>query len=126
MELLKRKYAFLWVILTIFTGSASMLALAGMLDLFEEDAWYTNNKYWIIGLCFFIFPAAIMVGVFIVEMMCKVAAKLEVPGKELYLSPFVWFLFLIVPVLGWIFFITIFLYLEIWIIVAIAKGKAEK
>ena len=67
-----------------------------------------------------------MIGVFVVQMTCEVAAKLDVPGSELYLSPYAWILCLIIPVIGWICFSVMMLYLTLWNIVMLNRGKAER
>ena len=64
--------------------------------------------------------------VFTIDMTIQVAAKLELPGKEIYLSPFIWLLCLIIPFLGWIALVVLGFYLEIGILVMIAHGKAEQ
>ncbi len=126
MDLLKKENWWVWLILTIFTGSASTLLLGALTGCFKKDAWYANWKNWVLGFLIFIIPGIIMVGVFIVQMTCEVAAKLEVPGSELYLSPYAWILCLIIPVIGWICFSVMMLYLTIWNIVMLKSGKAER
>ena len=45
---------------------------------------------------------------------------------ELYLSPYVWISLLIVPIIGWIIFAALLIYLTIWPIVMIYRGNGEK
>ncbi|MBQ8871970.1 MAG: hypothetical protein IJ018_04410, partial [Bacilli bacterium] len=80
MELLKKENWWLWLILTIFTGGSNYIFLAVLLDCYDKDAWYANWKYWLIGFLCLVLPATIMFMVFIIEMTCKAASKLEVPG----------------------------------------------
>lgn len=124
--LLKKKYWWMWLVLFLAMGSFDKLFLSYLLGNYEEDAWYMKGRYWIIGILFFFFPFMVMLGVFLVDMTSKAAAKLEVPGKEIYLSPFIWLLCLIVPVIGWIAFIVLLFYLDIAILVELALGKGEK
>ena len=65
MNLLKKDYWWLWLVLTIFTGGASMIFLASMLGILEKDAWYANWKNWVIATVLFIFPVSIMFTIFI-------------------------------------------------------------
>ena len=67
-----------------------------------------------------------MVMILQIQLSCNVAAKLDVPGKEIYLSPYVWILCLVVPVIGWIMLMVMLLYIEIWTIVSLYKGNGEK
>ena len=92
MELLKKENWWLWLILTIFTGGSNYIFLVVLLDCYDKDAWYANWKYWLIGFLCLVLPATIMFMVFIIEMTCKAASKLEVPGYEIYLSPYIWLL----------------------------------
>lgn len=126
MELLKKENWWVWLILTIFTGGSNYIFLAVLLDCYDKDAWYANWKYWLIGFLCLVLPATIMFMVFIIEMTCKAASKLEVPGYEIYLSPYIWLLCMIIPVLGWIFLLVMMLYLTIWPMIKLAKGNGEK
>lgn len=126
MNLLKKKNWFIWLLLTFISGGSGTIALAVLLDCIEEDAWYMNWKYWLIGVLLFMFPAAIMTSVFSIQMTCLVAGKLDVPGKELYLGPYIWLIMLIVPIIGWIGFILFLLYLQIAILYYLYKGEGEK
>ena len=126
MDLLKKENWWVWLILTIFTGSSSTLLLGALTGCFKKDAWYANWKNWVLGFLLFIIPGIIMVVVFIIQMTCEVAAKLEVPGSEIYLSPYAWILCLIIPVIGWICFSVMVLYLTLWNIVRLRSGKAER
>lgn len=126
MKLLKKENWWIWLLLALFTGSASMIVIGALLDCFDKKAWYANYKNWLIGfLCFFL-PGIIMIYVFFVQLLAEIAAKLEVPGKELYLSPYVWILCIIVPIIGWIMLAVMLLYLQIWILVSLYRGNGEK
>lgn len=126
MDLLKKENWWVWLILTIFTGSASTLLLGALTGCFKKDAWYANWKNWVLGFLIFIIPGIVMIGVFVIQMTCEVAAKLEVPGSELYLSPYTWILCLIIPVIGWICFSVMMLYLTLWNLIMLKSGKAER
>lgn len=67
-----------------------------------------------------------MITIFMIQIMCLVASKLEIPGKEIYLSPYVWIMAIIIPFIGWICLIAMLIYLQIWIIIYLYKGKGEK
>ena len=51
--------------------------------------------------------------------------KLNVPGCEIYATPYSWILCLIVPVLGWILLAVMLIYLNVWIVSYLYQGKAE-
>ena len=126
MKLLKKENWFMWLIINMASYGFGTIALAVILDCFEEDAWYMKWYYWFLAFCFFFFPFFIMLLVFIVTMTCKVAAKLALPGKEIYLTPYIWLLLMIIPFIGWLGLIFLSFYLEIGILVCLARGKAEK
>lgn len=126
MELLRKQNWWLWLLLTIFTGGSNYIFLSILLDCYDKEAWYANWKYWLIGIICLLVPATIMFMVFIIEMTCQAAAKLEVPGYEIYLSPYIWILCMIIPIIGWIFLLVMMIYLSIWPIVMLARGKGEK
>ncbi len=125
MKLLKKENWWIWLLVDIFSSGAGYISLAALLDVFDENAWYAKWQNWLLGLILFIFPITIMAIIFILQMTCLVAAKLEVPGKEIYLSPYIWILCLIIPIIGWVFLCVMALYLEIWILVMLSRGKGE-
>ena len=126
MKLLQKKYWWFWLMLTLTTGGASVVSLAVLTNSFNEKAWYMNPKNWLIGLLCLFYPFLIMVSIFQIQACCLVASKLDVPGREIYLSPYIWLLCLIIPVLGWIMLLVMILYIEIWIIVSLYRGNGEK
>lgn len=66
-----------------------------------------------------------MISIFYLQILCQTAAKLKVKGSEIYLSYYIWLLCLIVPIFGWILLIVMFIYLHIYIIVALHDGNGE-
>lgn len=125
MSLLKKEYWFICAILNIVTLGCFNILIAYMLDLFDENAWYQKKAYWICAFLCSIFPIFIMFLVFGVEMTVQVAKKLNVPGSEIYATPYSWILCLIVPVLGWILLAVMLIYLNVWIVIYLYQGKAE-
>ena len=107
-------------------GKKMKCILASYLDLYDKDAWYANKWYWIFGGLCLIFPAFIMLIVFAIQINCKVAKALDVPGSNLYYSPYIWILLMIIPVVGWVLFIVMGIYISIWPIVSLYKGYGEK
>jgi len=99
--------------------------LGALLDIFDKKAWYANWRIWVVGLVL-ILPISVMVFAFNIEITSKTAAKLEVKGSEYYLSPYIWIILLIIPILGWIVFAGLILYLNIAILVKLHKGNGEK
>ena len=78
------------------------------------------------GFACFLLPGFIMLLVFMIELTCISASKLKLPGKELYLSPYIWLVMVIIPFIGWLLFILAILYLIIGIIVMLYKGAGEE
>lgn len=126
MKILKQENWWVWLLLFIFTEGASMLILGALLDVYDKKEWYAQKKNWILAACLFIFPVFIMAAVFMIQISCQTAAKLGVKGSEYYLSPYVWLLLLIIPVIGWLLLTIMSVYIEIWTIVALYQGMGNK
>lgn len=126
MKILKRENWWVWLLLTLFSQGSSTFVLGALLDVYKKDVWYAKWHYWVIGALCLLFPVSIMLSVFTVQILCLTAAKLDVPGKEIYLSPYIWIIGLIIPVLGWACIAAGLIYLEIYILLALYKGNAEK
>lgn len=126
MNLLRRKYAIVWLILSIISLNVSNLLLGYLLDVYEENAWYTKWYYWVLGFIFGIFPGIIMFLILNISVSTKVAKKLEISGYDIYCYPYIWSISLIIPVFGWSLFIIILLYLYILTMYNLFKGKAEE
>ena len=126
MSLLKQKYWYISLILTLCVGDVYSVILAYMLDLFDKDAWYTKWYYWFLGVICLVFPVFIMFAIFEMQMLVKVCEKLSVPGSEIYGSVYTWILCLIVPIIGWILLLVMYIYLNVWKIVMLYKGEGEK
>lgn len=125
MDLLKKENWWVWLLLTLFFSGSNQIILGVLLNLIDKKAWYTKWYVWAIGLLL-IFPICIMIYVFLIDMTSKAAAKLNIKGKEYYLSPYIWIILIIIPIIGWIVFIILYLYLNIAIIVKLYKGEGEK
>ena len=126
MKILKKENWWVWLLLLFFSGGTSNVVLGALLDVYDKNAWYAKPKNWLIGFLCFVFPLAIMIIVFQIEIMCKVNAKLKTPGSELYLSPYIWLSLVIVPIFGWILFFVLLIYLSVWPIVMLYRGNGEK
>ena len=125
MKLLKKENWWIWLLLLLFSSGASTIVLAAMLDLLKKDAWYAKWYYWVIGLVLII-PFPIMIYVLYIELTSKTASKLNVKGSEYYLSPYIWIIMIIIPFIGWIVFVALYLYLNIAILMNLKNGKGEK
>ncbi len=64
----------------------------------------------------------IILVIFQIQIVCEVNAKLGTPGSEIYLSPYIWILGLIIPIIGWIMLIVMVFYLQIWYLVMLYRG----
>lgn len=124
MDLLKKENWWIWLFLMIFGSGSATIVLAALLGLLKKDAWYANWKNWVLGLALLIFPAIIMMYVLMIQTTAQVAAKLGVRGYEYYLSPYIWLLLVIIPIIGWFVMIILYFYLNISILIALHKGKA--
>ena len=125
MNILKKENWWIWLLLLLFSSGSSTVVLAAILDSFDKNAWYSKWYWWVVGLVLVI-PITIMIYVFYIEMTSKAAAKLDVKGKEYYLSPYIWIIMIIIPFIGWIAFIGMFIYLNIAILVNLKNGTGEK
>lgn len=126
MELLERKNWWIWLIILLVGNEAMPIVLAAILGLYNKDAWYAKWQNWVIGAVCCFFPVIIMIAIFGIQSLCMVAKKLEVPGEEIYASPYTWLLCLIVPILGWSLLVIMTLYLNIWCVIALYNGKGEQ
>lgn len=126
MEIIKKENWWIWVLLLLFSNGTSNIVLGALLSVYDKNAWYAKPKNWIISFLCFVFPFFIMIGVFEIQIMCQVNAKLNTPGSEIYLSPYIWLSLIIVPIIGWILFIVLILYLSIWPIVMLKRGNGEE
>ncbi len=64
--------------------------------------------------------------IFQIQILVQVNAKLKTPGSELYLSPYVWILGFIIPIIGWILLIVMYFYIQIWYLVMLYRGEGTK
>ena len=125
MFLLKKENWWIWLILFIFSEATSTIVLGALLDVYNKESWYTKWYIWVIGLVLII-PFSIMITVFNIQITSKTASKLGVKGSDYYLSPYIWIILLIIPIIGWIAFAILVLYLNIAILVKLHNGNAEK
>jgi len=122
MKILKKENWWIWLLLALFGGGSSVIILGALLDVYDKNAWYTKWYIWVLGiLAFNIAPS-----VFCLQITCKTAEKLDVKGHEYYLSPYIWIILLIIPIIGWIAFIALLLYINIAILVKLHAGNGEK
>lgn len=126
MVFLKKENWILCLIMTILSQGLFGVVLAYFLGVFEQDAWYKKWQYWVIPVLFLFFPVFIVLMVFLIQISCKVAEKLNVPGASIYTSPYSWILCLVVPIIGWSLLLVMLVYILIWPIVMIYKGEGEK
>ena len=117
------------VIVTIFVLVAlTLIATTFSLAMFPDLTMDMENG--VLGAIMLILSLAysiiaFMIAIFQVQILAQVNAKLKTPGSEIYLSPYIWILCLIIPVLGWIMLIVMYLYLEFWYLVMLYRGTGE-
>lgn len=123
--MLKKENWFIYFIMMIFTFGGYIIIPASQLRLFQKDKWYSNYKYWLFGALALFLPVIIMLVVLVIEMTVEVALKLKVDGSDIYGNPYVWIGLLIVPVIGWVLFLVMYIYLHFYIVINIKKGVLE-
>lgn len=123
--MLKKENWFIYFIMMIFTFGGYIIIPASQLKLFQKDKWYSNYKYWLFGALALFLPVFIMLVVLVIEMTVEVALKLKVDGSDIYGNPYVWISLLIVPVVGWVLFLVMYIYLHFYIVINIKKGVLE-
>lgn len=120
--MLKKENWFIYFIMMIFTFGGYIIIPASQLRLFQKDKWYSNYKYWLFGALALFLPVFIMLVILIIEMTVEVALKLKVDGSDIYGNPYVWIGLLILPVIGWVLFLVMYIYLHFYIVINIKKG----
>ena len=123
MKLLKKNNFWIYLILSVVTFGIINIFVAKELKLKKEDEWYSKWQYWFFGTCCLLFPVFIMFVVYVVQMTCKVCNKLKVAGSNIYNTPYSWILFMIVPVIGWILLIVMYLYVIIMPSIKVLQGE---
>ena len=121
-----KKEAYIYCILDIVTLGLFNLILAGILDLYDQKAWYNKWPYWFFGTLCLIFPVFIMFIVFYIQMLTVVAKHFNVNGSDIYGTPYSWILCVIVPFVGWICLIVMFIYLVVFTCINIIKSSEVK
>ena len=120
---MKRKEAIIYTILNIITLGFFNLILASIFDLYNEEAWYNKWYYWFFASLCLIFPVFVMFIVFLIQIITIVAKKLDVHGSSLYETPYTWILCLIIPIVGWICFTVMLIYLLVFINVKLIENS---
>ncbi|MBE6138515.1 MAG: hypothetical protein E7173_02075 [Firmicutes bacterium] len=126
MKILKRENWWIWLLLLLFSQGSSSLVLGALVDVYDKNAWYAKWQYWVIALLCLVYPALIMASIFLIQILCLTAAKLDIPGKEIYLSPYLWIIGAVIPFIGWACLIAGIIYLEVYTLIALYRGNAEK
>lgn len=125
MNLLKRENWWVWLLLFLFSEGTSVILLGALFNVFDKNAWYTKWHIWLIGFILII-PFFVMIMAFYIDILTKCAAKLDINGSDYYLSPYVWIILVIIPIIGWVIFIALILYLNIKILIELNRGRGEK
>ncbi len=125
MSLLKKENWLVCLLLTILSEGVFNLVLAYFLKLYDKDAWYAKWYYWVLACIPCFVPASIMLIILTIQMGVKVAGRLNVPGYQIYGLPYPWILCIIVPVIGWVIFAVMFIYVMIWPSIMIKQGYGE-
>lgn len=113
------------IILLILFAGISLVDKSDVINVKFDYTLTVLSSIILIPLALF-YAFGIVFTIFIVQIMAKTAAALDVPGKEIYLSPYVWVLLIIIPLIGWILLVVMLIYINIWPIVMLYKGAGEK
>lgn len=126
MFLIKKENWWLYLILNVLTLGLFSFVFAKVLKVYEKGAWYTNWSYWTLGVICGIFPALIMLLIFYIQTSIKICLKLNVAGKNIYALPYFWILFVIIPIVGWVLFVLMLVYILLAPSLKIMQGELEK
>lgn len=126
MRYLRKKNWFICFLLNLVTLGMFTFYIGKKLDVYEDDAWYCNFSFWVISFLLGIIPSIFLFVVFNIEIGSRVCEKLSVPFDKYYSYPYIWILFLIVPVIGWSLFIVFYIYVHFWYIFYLERGYGEK
>ncbi|MBR3198941.1 MAG: hypothetical protein IKG27_02890 [Bacilli bacterium] len=125
MNILKRKYWYVCLILSISTLGLYTFYVGKKLHVYDKEAWYSNKYFWILSFICGIVPGLIMFFIFYIEIGCMVCKKLSVPFDNYYIYPYIWVISLIIPIIGWTLFIILVIYVHFWYIFYLKRGYGE-
>ena len=126
MKYLRRKNWFICFLFNLLTFGMFTFYIGKKLDVYEKDAWYSNFSFWVISFLLGIIPSIFLFIIFNIEIGCKVCSKLSVPLEKYYSYPYIWIIFLIIPIIGWSLFIVLYIYVHFWYIFYLKRGYGEK
>lgn len=109
------------IILIVFSDLVFIFKNVSKYNVYKKDAWYYKWQYWTIATLCLIFPVFIMAFVFLIQTLCGLASKLKVSGSTIYNTPYSWILCIIVPLVGWVLFIVMFIYINVFSIINALK-----
>lgn len=107
-----------------FGGVQTYYSYFGSTDI--DTIVNADINIFVLLLSLLVMVAVVLYGIFNIQILATVNAKLGVKGKELYMSPYIWIIMIIIPILGWIALVIMMIYLEIAPLVYLYKGKGEK
>lgn len=113
------------IFILIFGAGFSLIDKTDLVELEGLESITALGFIVLIPLCL-LYGFGIVFTIFTIQILAKTAAALDVPGKEMYLSPYVWVLFVIVPIIGWILLVVMLIYINIWPLVMLYRGAGEK
>ena len=125
MNILKKKYWSICLILNIITLGLFTFYVGKKLHVYDKKSWYYNKLFWMLGFVCGIIPGIVMFIIFYIEVGCKVCIKLNVPFENYYSYPYIWIVTLIIPIIGWTLFIIMMIYVHFWYIFYLKRGYGE-
>ena len=126
MKYLYKKNYFICFLLNVITLGMFTFYIGKKLDVYQKDAWYCNFSFWVISFLLGIVPSILLFIIFNIEVSCNDCKKLNVPYENYYSYPYVWILFLIIPIIGWSLFIILYIYVHFWYIFYLKRGYGEE
>ena len=118
-----------WVTIGLFIciGVVSLVSTLFFSYIFTYDSSYPNQLFTglfsILLLLYMVI--SLTLAVFQIQILAQVNAKLKTPGSEIYLSPYIWILGIIIPIIGWSLLVVMYLYLQIWYLVMLYRGEGN-
>lgn len=121
----KNRFILLSMIILVFIiGFMFLIYETQILNHVENNTDFLTFVLFIISLLYSVISVCFFIAV--ISIFTRTAAKLEVKGSEIYLSPYIWCGSLIIPFIGWAFFASMLLYVVFSPVYNLSIGKGEK
>ena len=116
-----KKNIIISLLMMIFIPIIPVIAISSEMNLLDKDAWYYKWQYWFFATVCFLLPVIVLVIIFLIEQLVKIASKLKIAGSDLYITPYFWILCVVIPVIGWILLLVTYIYLILNVTIELNK-----